>query len=49
MKVSYALILLAGGFLSSGYHKLPNEASSLFFIAGIAALIAGAAASTEGL
>lgn len=48
MKPSYALTLLAGGFLSSGYHTMANgEVSSLFFFLGIVALGAAAVVSTE--
>lgn len=48
MKPSYALTLLAGGFLSSGYHTMGNgEVASLFFFLGIVGLGAAALISTE--
>lgn len=47
MKVSYALTLLAGGFLSSGYHTMASSEASLFFFLGIAALLAAAGISSE--
>lgn len=48
MKPSYAFTLLAGGFLSSGYHTMGNgEVASLFFFLGIVALGAAALISTE--
>lgn len=47
MKVSYAFTLLAGGFLSSGYHTINTEAASLFFLAGVVALLIGAVTSQE--
>jgi hypothetical protein len=47
MKFSYALSLLAGGFISSGYHTMPGEAESLFFFLGIAALLGAAVVYSE--
>lgn len=47
MKPSYSLTLLAGGFLSSGYHTMVNpEAAGFFFFIGIVALGAAACLST---
>lgn len=47
MKISYALTLLAGGFLSSGYHTMPGEGASFFFLFGIVALLGAAGAHSE--
>lgn len=46
MKVSYALALLAGGFLSSGYHTMPDKLGALFFFLGVVALVASAVVNT---
>ena len=49
MKFSYACTLLAGGFLSSGFHMMTNPSSSgIFFLIGVGSLIAAAFASGEG-
>lgn len=49
MKISYALTLLAGGFLSSGYHMMSwPESAVVFFLCGIGSLVAAAFASGEG-
>lgn len=48
MKPSYALTLLAGGFLSSGYHTMSNaDIAPIFFFLGVVALGAAALISTE--
>lgn len=47
MKPSYVLTLLAGGFLSSGYHSMATpETAAPFFFLGIVALGAAACVST---
>lgn len=49
MKFSYALTLLAGGFLTSGFHMMPwPNTAVVFFLCGVISLIVAAFASGEG-
>jgi len=49
MKFSYAFTLMAGGFLTSGFHSMQNpQIAVVFFIAGIGSIVLGAWASGEG-
>lgn len=46
MKVSYVLTLVAGGFITSGYHTMNDpQTASFFMFFGIGALIFAAVAS----
>ncbi|ASV86033.1 hypothetical protein CES85_1681 [Ochrobactrum quorumnocens] len=49
MKFSYAFTLMAGGFLTSGYHTMNNpQVATMFFLGGIGSLVIASWSSGEG-